>query len=480
MKISRLFNSLPKRIAAVGIVALASALPFAASAASMVNISATTNVANASTNGSWSSSANASYNQVVDIEVVYDNNQPAGSGQVASNLRVKINIPTAAGATQTVTTTTSADNSNTVHGTATVNLSNAAGYLQYIPGTATWKHAVSANSNQTVTQNVSDDVVLNANGLVLENENPCQAGSIQVQARVMVPGVSINKQVRIKGTSAWSTSITANPGQTVQYLISYANTGNAVENSVVIGDKLPNGVTYVPGTSFVANDSAPNGTAVADGVTTSGIAIGTYNPGANAFVIFNATLPSADQLACGSNLLRNIATAQPQGMNYYWNTADVTISKTCTQPSQPTYSCDLFTAAPGDNRTVTVNGFKDTATNGATFNNVVIAWGDQTTPLTTNNPVGQTHQYSAYGSYTLTATAHFTVNGKDVTATNSCTQTVSFTAPNTPTTPTTPITPTSTTLPNTGAGNVIGLFLGATIVSTVGYRLFLARRLARQ
>lgn len=47
-----------------------------------------------------------------------------------------------------------------------------------------------------------------------------------------------------------------------------------------------------------------------------------------------------------------------------------------------------------------------------------------------------------------------------------------------PTTPTPPSTPTA--LPNTGAGNVIGLFLGASILGGLGYNFFTKRSLARR
>ena len=50
--------------------------------------------------------------------------------------------------------------------------------------------------------------------------------------------------------------------------------------------------------------------------------------------------------------------------------------------------------------------------------------------------------------------------------------------PQTPETPTTPQTPeTPTTLPNTGAGEVIGLFLGVTIAGAAFHRLFANRRM---
>jgi uncharacterized repeat protein (TIGR01451 family)/LPXTG-motif cell wall-anchored protein len=297
----------------------------------------------------------------------------------------------------------------------------------------------------------------------------------------MVPGVSVTKQSEILGQSnQWSANNTAQPGDTMKYLITYENDGNTTENDVAIRDVLPKGMTIVPGTTEVYNTAYPNGTPEStNDVTTNGILIGSYLPGATAYVEFDAKLPVASALTCGSNTFQNVGIAQPEGMEAYYNYAVTMVSNQCT-PKQPTYSCNIFTLTPGDNRTVKVTNFNESATNGAVFNDVVINWGDQTTPLTTNNPVGQTHQYASYGTpYTATATAHFTVNGTPETATNQCTQTLTFAAPGTP--PKTPATTTtSSQLPNTGAGNVLGLFIGASIVSALGYRLFLARRLARQ
>jgi uncharacterized repeat protein (TIGR01451 family) len=403
---------------------------------------------------------------------VYNNKEKAGSGKVAKNLTVKINIPTKAGTNQTITTKTSADNSNTVNGSAKVTLSRADAYLQYIPGTATWKHSVSANSSKTTTQKVSDNVVLGANGLRLENENPCQAGSIQVQVRVMVPGLTIDKFARIAGSGdSWQRSITAQPGQTVQYLISYKNTGNSDQKDVIVADKLPKGMTYVPGSTILTNGDFPKGKTTVDTVVQGGLIIGTYHPGINAFVELNAKVPTADKLSCGDNLLRNIATVQPKGMNYYWNTADVHVNVKCE--NQPQFSCDAFHVTLGDKRSVTVDKFSYTAKNGAEFKSVVIDFGDGSDALTTDKAVGQTHTYAKDGKYTLTATAHFTANGKDVTDTGSCTQTVSFNTPTVP--PTTP----PKQLVNTGAGDVIGLFGLVAVAGAVMHRAF-SRRLSRQ
>jgi LPXTG-motif cell wall-anchored protein len=137
----------------------------------------------------------------------------------------------------------------------------------------------------------------------------------------------------------------------------------------------------------------------------------------------------------------------------------------------------LHVIADNDTRKVTVDKFQTSQSGGAAFKNAVIDWADgaKTTPV--SNVVGQSHTYATDGTYKITATAHFTVNGAgDVTApvTETCTQVVTFSS--------TPVTPPTTppVLPNTGAGNVIGIVLGAIAAGTIAGRLFLSRKLARR
>jgi PKD repeat protein len=116
------------------------------------------------------------------------------------------------------------------------------------------------------------------------------------------------------------------------------------------------------------------------------------------------------------------------------------------------------------------------------------------------------HTYAKAGDYTITATVNFNVAGSVKSVT--CQTSVSPKMPPQPCQPggspapgspecspqpcqpggtpapgspecTTPVTPT-TPLPNTGAGNVIGLFAGTAIVAAVAHRLFRSRRLARE
>ncbi len=101
----------------------------------------------------------------------------------------------------------------------------------------------------------------------------------------------------------------------------------------------------------------------------------------------------------------------------------------------PVYSCDAFNIVADVDRRIKVTAFATTASNGAVFKNADINWGDTSSTNALTTVVGQTHQYSKDGTYTVTATAHFTVNGADVTAGGpNCVKQITIT-----TTPDTPI-----------------------------------------
>jgi hypothetical protein len=157
-----------------------------------------------------------------------------------------------------------------------------------------------------------------------------------------------------------------------------------------------------------------------------------------------------------------------------------------TPPPTPSFSCTVLGLTAEENRTVKISNFATAQANGATFTNAVITWGDNSTALTSASPIGHAHQYGADGTYTVTATAHFNVNGQDKTAGGpTCTQNVTFSSTKPPvvTPPTTPpVTPPAapTALVNTGPGSTLALFAAATIGGTVLYRRLLARRLSRQ
>ena len=127
--------------------------------------------------------------------------------------------------------------------------------------------------------------------------------------------------------------------------------------------------------------------------------------------------------------------------------------------------------------------------NGATLKNATFNFGDQSPLITVDpaspNTVVVNYTYANNGTYNFEATATVNFNTMTGLQSVSCVAPVSFTVPpvTPPPTPTPAPTPPSTPvkqLVNTGPGNVIGLFAGASVVGYIVYRFFLGRRLKQR
>jgi uncharacterized repeat protein (TIGR01451 family) len=158
------------------------------------------------------------------------------------------------------------------------------------------------------------------------------------------PNFEVKKDVRKAGTKDFVESVASKPGDKLNYRITYKNTGNTQSNAVILKDKLPAGVNFVPGTVYILNAANPNGAYVQDGdkLFSTGINIGNYTPGSNALIAFDAIVNENVNLPiCGTNTLRNVASAQPQGQNPKEDTADTTLTKEC-EPGKISV-CELST-----------------------------------------------------------------------------------------------------------------------------------------
>jgi uncharacterized repeat protein (TIGR01451 family) len=461
------------------LVLLATAMivvPLHSAAAAEVIMEGSMGVAN-QTRGetNYKEKTNASYDEVVKFQVFYHNRELPDSGRVAENFKIKINMPTQAGTNQVVKVTMGGDNTNTITDSASVVLNRSDAHLEFIPGSTHWRHNVGTRTNiKDVTQSIPDSVILN--GSVIENVQPCHEfeATVTFMARVRVPSVGVTKAVRAKGAATpGTTQMSAKPGDRLEYMLTGKNLGNQNLTNLTLRDALPKQLTFVPGTVKLYNGANPKGVVISnDFLLHGGVNAGSVGPGASVFITFEADVKAVDQLACGMNDLKNIVVVKTDQTGEYNNSANVSVKKECV--SNPDYSCDLLAVSQGDNRSVKITDFKTTAKNGATFKHAVVDWGDSSTKLTSNNLIGQAHTYGQDGTYTITATAYFTVNGQEKSATSqACAKTVTF-KNNVPVTPTTP-----TTLPNTGAGDIAGIFAAVSVAGTVAHKLFLGRRFAR-
>lgn len=147
------------------------------------------------------------------------------------------------------------------------------------------------------------------------------------------PAFTFKKQVSKDGANQWGDSVTAKPGEKVNFLLTYQNTGTTQQNNVILRDTLPTGMNYVAGSTVVTNSVSPKGAKGTDGVTTAtGINYGSYAPRGNLFVQFSATVPSADKLKCGTNELVNTGQVSTENGRKD-DTAKVVVEVKC-QPNE--------------------------------------------------------------------------------------------------------------------------------------------------
>ncbi len=159
--------------------------------------------------------------------------------------------------------------------------------------------------------------------------------TIQVKA-VFDYDFFVEKEVRLHDSEdkSWHKAVEAKVGDKVDFLLTYRNTSEFVQNNVVLKDILPTNLKYVKGSTFIKNSNYPNGLTIAeDNLVDNGIKIGHYGPNAAAYVRLTAEVVD-NSLACGANSLNNWVHA---GVGYTnkQDSATVHVMKECVNP-EPT------------------------------------------------------------------------------------------------------------------------------------------------
>jgi len=286
------------------------------------------------------------------------------------------------------------------------------------------------------------------------------AGYITFTVTPKFSNYTTTKQVRKLGDTTWTNSVNVNPGDTVQYELSYKNTGETTQDNVTVKDTLPAGISYVPGTTMLKNGLYPNAKSVDDSLfKPSGLNIGSYAPDAAGYILFNAKVATNDSLpTCGPNTLVNHEYTIV-GTDNKSATANVVVNKTCT--NTPIYTCTALTTSLVSGTQYKFNG-SASASNGASIVSYVFNFGDGSSQTVTN-PSNVLHTYpTTNATYTPSLIVNVNVNGVNKTVTSAgCTTTITIGTP--------PVTPPQ--LPHTGPTDNIVAFLGlgAMIASIIYY-----------
>lgn len=187
------------------------------------------------------------------------------------------------------------------------------------------------NKGATNGQSLGDTALFSAAGTPLgyDSLNGTLPGCDQYSGYIVFrfvaaqPNFTYAKDVRLSGTKDWADSISTNKGSTVDYELTYTNTGTVTQDDVVLRDVLPAGITYLTGTTKLYNVNYPNGKSMDDGISAGGINIGNYTKGSNAYLVFSARV---DGDPCA--VLTNTAAAETDNGNLQ-DTATVKVAGSC-------------------------------------------------------------------------------------------------------------------------------------------------------
>lgn len=304
--------------------------------------------------GNYGENVNLQAGGIYDVMVYYHNN--ASSGLNASGagiardvmLRMQMEATVAANSSTKISGFITSSNANPTEVYDSANLTNTTGGgmdLSFVAGSA------KVTSNGAVNgATLPDSVFSTGTKLGFDSLNGnlpgCNefAGYVIFKIKANQPNFTVKKEVRKAGETGWKKTQAVKAGDTVEYLVSYANTGTTKQSNVVIKDTLPAGITYIPGTTKLTNATNPQGMvldAKSDTVTTTGANIGGYMPASNAYILFKAKVADNNNLpVCGPNTLVNKVEAQTNNGTKS-DTAIVTVNKEC-EPGKITV-CELST-----------------------------------------------------------------------------------------------------------------------------------------
>ncbi|MFZ2545168.1 MAG: hypothetical protein WAW80_04280 [Candidatus Saccharimonadales bacterium] len=291
--------------------------------------------------GGWSDEINVENGKEYWVQMYVHNNAASNLNLVAQNVRVTAAVPN--NTAKSITVEGFVDSSNAtptqVFDQAVFN-SDSDFNLTYVPGSTALYNKVFPNGTP-----MSDNIV-NPGGTPfgydkLDGNLPgCFNYSGYVSFKVKVnktqtANFNVTKQVSKHGASNWQKSYAAQPGEVVDYIVRYKNTADALQKDVMVKDTLPDGMTYVPGSTSYATVEHPNGIGIDDGVTTTGVNIGDYSQNGGTWVRFSAKVAENNSLpACGNNTLHNVARVETD-FGYKEDSADVTVTRVCQPGEQP-------------------------------------------------------------------------------------------------------------------------------------------------
>ncbi len=248
------------------------------------------------------------------VRLYAHNNNP--NGKVAEGVTLHFTLPTEAGTELSVQGSIDSTNADPTRVYDDVVFKSADGsqfYLDYIEGSAHFENNfIGANGGYTL----SDDIITSKGVLIGDSELDGQVPgcfkyasytTIRVKAHYLNKSFKVEKTVRnvTNGEKTFSDTVDAKVGDIVEYQIYFENISGQHMDDVVVRDLLPNNMEYIDGSTKLYNQAHQQGAINNnDTIPSTGINIGSYDDGANAYIRFRAVVVDKS-MVCGTNKLVN-------------------------------------------------------------------------------------------------------------------------------------------------------------------------------
>lgn len=375
------------------------------------------------TDGGWQDNLTVQPGKEYTVRVYVHNNAHQDLNLKALNTRVKASVPTNTAKDISISGFVSASNANPTEVWDDIHFNSAKDFnLVYVPGSA----EIYNNATGTSGKKLSDSIVTSAGAPVSFTEEGVIPGCFKYASYVYFKvkpqfaaeaNFEVQKTVRKSGDKDFVESVSVKPGDKVDFQIYYKNVSQQHMNNVVVRDVLPNGMTYVPGTTWLHNSSGTR--QVADGITTGGLDIGGYAPNGNAYLKFTAQVKGNNDLpTCGPNTLRNVAKVETD-YGTKEDDAKVNVPKECEAPEAKVV-CKGLEVKTISRTQFTFKGSKEIEN--AEFVKYIYVVkndkGDTIKTIESTNDNAVAYENSTVGKYTVQVSVVAKINGQEKTVTS--------------------------------------------------------------
>ncbi len=236
-----------------------------------------TNTTSCTASGGWSGSRNVSGNETVfpAQTTTYSMNCSGSGGSVSAQATVFVSA-----FQPTVNLATSP--SSIAQGQSSILTWTSANAAQ-CTASGGWSGSKALSGSEQTSPSLTTTYSItcsNQNGVANDSETVFVTTTVGTPARLLITKAGLNRTLN---QTAYSNSIEAQGGDTVEFEIRVRNTDTSA-GQIIVRDILPQELSYVPGSTTINNNVAP------DGIAASGLSLGTVASNEEKAIRFRATV----------------------------------------------------------------------------------------------------------------------------------------------------------------------------------------------